>query len=126
MISLKSFFRFLIYYIGSIVTCWLFAEAYWLLFQDHFVTDKDHVMIGLFVGLPLGNIVSAFLFKEKIGIKKSVLGFIYSSLSIICGLWLSDLIGNLVFIVIPMVISLIFLFLGKQRTATCVRDKTEV
>jgi len=117
-IQYKCFLKLLFCILGSVTGFWLIAELHWYFLTDFQITDKDHVFAGIFIGLPLGNILvlwflNKFVYKENRFLRNTVIGFVLSlGVEIFC-LFLVDTLGNLLFIVMPMAVSTVFVLSDK-------------
>jgi hypothetical protein len=97
---------------------WLIAELHWYFLADFQITDRDHVFAGIFIGLPLGNVIvlwflNKFVYKERRFLRNTVIGLVLSLVVEIFCLFLVDTLGNLLFIVMPMAVSTVFVLSDK-------------
>jgi hypothetical protein len=107
---MKRFFQELLFCtLGSGVGGWLIAELSWRLLE---MGDRYDVLIGIFIGLPLGCILSLwslkkFVYKEKnLSFISIILGSILSPIAEVVCLFLIDTFGNLMFIIVPIAVSI--------------------
>jgi len=110
--------------LGSAIGFWLIAEFHWIFLSNLGGSDMDSVFAGIWIGLPLGSILSLYILKKVFFKEKKVftffglLGGIACSLFIgIFGVVILDVSKYLIFL-LPIIISICFMMFLKRPKIT--------